>query len=59
MENDNKKCVLQEHLSAMTPAAGKRIYNQELIVRTFQYSATPRSLYHRLRIDYQYRPSKH
>ena len=55
MEIDNKKCVLQEHLSAMAPTVGKRMYSQELIVRAFQYSATSRSLYNRLRIDYQLR----
>ena len=53
MKIDNKKCVLQEHVSAMAATAGKRIYSQELIVRTFQYFATSRSLYNRLRIHYQ------
>ena len=53
MEIDNKKCVLQKHLSAMPPTVGKRMYIQELIVRAFQYFATSRSLYNRLRIDYQ------
>ena len=53
MEIDNKKCVLQEHLSAMAPAVGKRMYSQELIVRAFQYFETSRSLYNRLRIDNQ------
>ena len=32
MEIVNKKCVLQEHLSAMAPTVGKRMYSQELIV---------------------------
>ena len=53
MEIDNKKCVLQEHLSAMAPTVGKRMYSQELIVRAFQYFATSRSLYNRLRINNQ------
>ena len=53
MEIDNKKCVLQEHLSAMTPTVGKRVYSQELILRAFQYFATSRSLYNRLRINNQ------
>ena len=36
MEIDNKKCVFQEHLSAMAPAViGKRIYSQELIAHIF------------------------
>ena len=48
-----KKCVLQEHLSAMAPTDGKRMYSQELIVWVFQYFTTSRSLYNRLRIDYQ------
>ena len=53
METDNKKCVFQEHLSGMAPTVGKRMYSQELIVRAFEYSTTSRSLYNRLRIDYQ------
>ena len=53
MEIDNKKCVFQEHLSGMATAVGKRMYSQELIVRAFQYSATSRSLYNQLRVDYQ------
>ena len=53
MEIDNKKCVIQEHLSAMAPTIGKRMYSQELIVWAFQYFATSRGLYNRLRIDYQ------
>ena len=53
IEIDNKKCVIQEHLSAMAPTTGKRMYSQELIVWAFQYFATSRGLYNRLRIDYQ------
>ena len=53
MAIDNKKCVLQDHLNAMAPTVGKRMYSQELIVRAFQYFATSRSLYSQLRIDYQ------
>ena len=53
MAIDNKKCVLQDHLSAMAPTVGKRMYSQELIVRAFQYFATSMSLYNQLRIDYQ------
>ena len=52
MEIDNKKCVLQEHLSEMAPTVKKRIYNQELLVRAFHYFATSRNLCNRLRIDY-------
>ena len=52
MEIDNKKCVLQEHPSAMAPTFGKRMYSQELIVRVLQYFATSRSLYNWLRNDY-------
>ena len=44
MKINNKKCVLQQHLSAMVPAVGKIIYSQELIARAFQYFATSRSL---------------
>ena len=58
MEIDNKKCVFQEHLSAMAPTVGKRMYSQELTVRAFQYFATSRSSYNRLRIDYQLPPIK-
>ena len=53
MEIDNKKCVLQEHLSAMAPTVGKKMYSQELVVRAFQYFPTSRGLYNRRRIDYQ------
>ena len=53
MQIDNKTCVLQEHLSAMAPTVGKRIYSQQLIVREFQYFATSSILHNRLRIDYQ------
>ena len=52
IESDNKKCVLQEHLSEMAPTVEKRMYSQELILRAFQYFATSRSLYNRLKIDY-------
>ena len=58
MKIDNKKCVLQEHLSAMEPTVGKRMYSQELIVRAFQYFATSRNLYNRLRNDYRLPPIK-
>ena len=58
MEIDNKKCVLQVHLSAMAPTVGKRMYSQELTVRAFQYFATSRSSYNRLRIDYELPPIK-
>ena len=53
MEIDNKKCVLQEHLSAMAPTVGKKTYSQELVLRVFQYFPTSRGLYNQLRIDYQ------
>ena len=51
---NSKKGVLQEYLRAMAPTViVKRIYSQELIVRVFQYFAISRSLYKRLRIDYE------
>ena len=53
MEIDNKKCVLQEHLSAMAPTVGKKTNSQELVLRVFQYFPTSRGLYNQLRIDCQ------
>ena len=35
MEIDNKKCVLRQHLSAIAPTVGERMYSKELIVRAF------------------------
>ena len=31
----------------------KRMYSQELVLRAFQYFAASRSLYNRIRVDYQ------
>lgn len=54
MELNNKKVVLQEHVIAMaTKTVGKPIYGHEIIIRAFEYFATSRCLYNRLRRDYQ------
>ena len=51
---DNKMEVMQEHFSAMSPqCVGKPLYSQDMIVRAFEYFCTSRSLYQRLRHDYQ------
>nr|XP_047136892.1 uncharacterized protein LOC124813634 [Hydra vulgaris] len=50
----NKVNVLQEHFDAMSPViVGKKKYNPEIIIRAFEYYSLPRSLYDRLRQDYQ------
>ena len=54
MELNNKKVVLQEQVTAMaTKTVGKPIYGHQLIIRAFEYFATSRCLYNRLRRDYQ------
>ena len=52
MEIDNVKCLLQEHHSAKAPTFERKMYNQELIVRAFQYFGISRRLYYRPRTDY-------
>ena len=54
MEIDGKKEVIQQQLQAMgTQHVGKPLYTTEIIVRAFEYFTTSRSLYHRLRQDFQ------
>ena len=38
-------------MSAKT--SGTKIYDPEIVIRAFEYFATSRSLYNRLRVDYQ------
>ena len=53
-EADNKMIVLQEQFAAMAPQKiGHPIYSHKIIVRAFEYFATSRSLYNRLRVDYK------
>ena len=54
LEVSNKKEVINQHLKVMgSKAVGKKMYSAEMIVRAFHYFALSRSLYNRLRIDYQ------
>ena len=53
-ELDNKKNVLLEQVAAMCPIpVGNKKYSMETIVRSFEYFALSRSLYSRLRDDYE------
>ena len=55
MEKNQKKQVLLEQVFAMSPlvCVGDKKYNTETIVRAFDYFATSRTLYNRLRDDYE------
>lgn len=54
MEVDDKKQVIQQQLQAMgTQQIGKPLYTPDIIMRAFQYFATSRCLYERLRHDFQ------
>ena len=54
LEVDHKKEIIQQQLSVMCPKiVGTHIYGTEIIVRAFEYFATSRSLYNRLREDYK------
>ena len=46
--------VLQEHIDAMKPIrVGRKLYSPEILVRAFDYFATSRCLYGKLRDDYK------
>ena len=50
----HKKNIIQQQLSSMAPVnVGLQSYGPEIIVRAFEYFATSRTLYNRLRIDQQ------
>ena len=54
LEKENKKEVIQQQMKAMpSKTFGTKIYGPEIIIRAFEYFATSRSLYNRLRVDYQ------
>ena len=54
LELDNKKEIIQQQLQAMgTQRVGQPLYAPEIVIRAFQYFATSRSLYQRLRQDFQ------
>lgn len=54
MEFDNKKQIIQQQLQAMGPQlVGKPLYSPDVIIRAFQYFATSRALYKRMRHDFQ------
>ena len=53
LELDNKKMIIQEQLQAMgTQQVTKQLYTPDIIIRAFQYFATSRCLYERLRHDF-------
>lgn len=46
--------VLQEHIDSMKPIrVGKKMYSPEILIRAFDYFATSRCLYGKLRQDYK------
>ena len=49
----NKLDVIQQHIESMSSPVGTRIYSPNMIMRTFQYFTTLRSLYKRLINNYQ------
>ena len=52
-ENEKTRSLMQ-HVSAMGPkVVGDKLYSPEMIIRAFEYFAISRSLYERLRTDYQ------
>ena len=54
VEVTNKQTVINQHISAMcSKTVGQKMYCPDIIIRAFQYFVLSRSLYHRLRIDYQ------
>ena len=53
-ECNNKMSVTKDQVEAMCSApVGNKVYNPEIIIRAFEYFATSRSLYNRLKLDYQ------
>lgn len=54
LELSDKKQIIQQQLQAMgTRKVGKPLYTPDIMIRAFGYFATSRSLYHRLRVDFQ------
>lgn len=54
MEIDHKKIVLNQQITSMAPKpVGTKLYEPDMLIRAFEYFATSRSLYHRLRKDFQ------
>ena len=52
-ECNNKMLVTKEQVEAMCSApVGNKVNNPETIIRAFEYFATSRSLYNRLKLDY-------
>ena len=53
-ELNNKMVVMIEQMAAMSAThVCTKIYDADIIVRAFEYFSTSRSLYNRLRVDYQ------
>lgn len=50
---NNKLQVIQQHLEAMSGDVGEKLYCPSIIIRAFEYFAISRSLYKKLRNDYQ------
>ena len=54
LEVDQKKNIIHQQLQVMgPPCVGKPLYTSECIVRAFEYFSKSRSLYYRLRKDFQ------
>ena len=53
-ETTSKVEVLKQQVAAMSCVpVGQRVYDPDIMVRAFEYFATSRALYHRLKDDYK------
>ena len=53
-ENSHKENVLQQHIQCMNPQIiGEKMYLTDIIIRAFNYFASSRHLYSKLREDYE------
>ena len=54
METDHKKNIIQQQISVMSAKLiGNKIYNSDVVIRSFEYFSTSRALYNQLRNDFQ------
>ena len=51
---DHHKNVIQQQITNMEPQqVGKKLYSADVLVRAFEYYATSRCMYHKLRVDFK------
>ena len=53
MAFDHKKNILSQQFLAMTPKMVEIKYSSDIVIHAFGYYATSRTLYNRLRNDFQ------